>query len=232
MVVRARAAEDELEGTGHRVKRVKTGNTVSSSNALSLKTSNMKAVDQPKSESISQASDSDASKKENPKLSEVGVVDSSEQDKISKPTQDPRSSCGVISRSGPTPIKGQPTLGIDGDPPVRTQFLDEKIDMSTAPADASQLASWVAEMICRIHREGQVPVEVHLGHDEILCRPSSHPPGLNDRNNNDGEIPVFSNFDRKKDEQRDRKRRWRSEHIEESTATLRLLSQHYLTIRP
>ena len=224
MMVATRSAEDEPQGAGHRAKRFKAESAVPRHSTFGLNSPNPKATNQPSQQMIGQTLSSDISQKAKQDTPEVRVVEPSQQHRPLRSKQNLRPSRATKSRSTSTSVQDLPISVTEGTPLAPLQSTNKEINVSSAPADPSQLAIWIAQAIRHIHHEECASTESDNGHHGKEPRSLSHLPELIERqNHNDGGTPALSKFDKKRDEQRDRKRRWRSEHTEESRTILRFL---------
>ena len=209
-----RAAADEPEGAGRRTKRLKAESTVNSISAPNQEGQNLKATDLSTQKS-SPVLDLNVSENKKEDSGDTAVVEPSKQHRPSRVTRGSIVSGSAKSRSCSESLRDLPRPGIEGTLPAPLLFSYEQIDFSSAPVDSFGLAVWIAQAIRRIHNGVRLSLETEAGHDGIELR-SLSPSELHvPRTQNDAER------EKKRDGQRRRKQRWRSEHREESTTTLR-----------
>lgn len=215
-----RAAENEPEGAGRRAKRLKTESTATSISTTNQEGQNLKARDHSTQKS-SPGLDLNVSENKKENSGGITVVETSKQHRPSRVNRGSKVSGSAKSRSCSESLQDLPIPGIEETSLGPLQLTHEEIDISGAPVDPFGLAIWIAQAIRRIHNGVRLSLETDAGNDGIK-RSSLSPPELHvPQNQNVVEIAKMAEREKKRDEQRQRKQRWRSEHREESTTTLR-----------
>lgn len=91
-----------------------------------------------------------------------------------------------------------------------------QIDLASAPADPTELAIWVAQQISHFQDESRDPTEVD--DDQYRSRLLSHPPGIYGRRLDEDSDPAkVAEREKLREENRERKKRWRLSNTERST---------------
>ena len=91
-----------------------------------------------------------------------------------------------------------------------------QIDLTTAPADPTELAIWVAQQISHFQDEARDPTEVDDDHHR--SRLLSHPPGIYGRRLDQDSNPTkVAEREKLREDNRERKKRWRLSNTERST---------------
>ncbi len=217
-----RAAVDELEGACLRAKRLKTESTTRTSSTPDPENPNPSAADYSTQKNISSFGSAvgENNRQECTDIKEIKVVESSEQHSPSKTNKGSRISHSAKSRSSSASIRNWPVAGIDGISPTPFQLTDEELDVFSSLSDPFELAIWVAQALRRIHDGVQTSIENDVECVATKRRSLSDTPGRDrHQSDNDVDIAKIAEREKKRNEQRLRKQRWRSEHKEESTTT-------------
>ncbi|MCJ1375381.1 hypothetical protein MMC20_006616 [Loxospora ochrophaea] len=115
-------------------------------------------------------------------------------------------------RTGKSPVGGNSRRTVNSNSQSPTQVERSEIDFSTAPSDPVELAIWVAQQICHFGDEA-------IDMDEDRRRLFSHPPGVRTRRPDSGlDAMTVAELQKVRDENRERKKRWRQSNSERSMA--------------
>ena len=99
---------------------------------------------------------------------------------------------------------------------LQPQPKNPEIDLSSAPADPIELAIWVAQQISHFQDEGRDSMELDDGQNR--SRLLSHPPGIYSRRLDEDNDPTkVAEREKLREENRERKKRWRLSNTERST---------------
>lgn len=203
------------ETEGHRVKRVKTDDTVNgritSSSPAIRHTPNVLG------------SPHDL-------VMDLGTDVSKVNDKVDVSASAARAAASVVADVNPTRSskltsantnsvrKARITGGdpMEIDPSCRPTPKNPPIDLASAPADPTELAIWVAQQISHFQDEGRDPTEID--DDQHRSRLLSHPPGIYGRRLDEDSDPMkVAEREKLREENRERKKRWRLSNTERST---------------
>lgn len=210
---------DELEGVGRRAKRMKIESAAMSSSLSGLENSNSKAADQPIQK---RSSIFDSSVDKNNRRGNITMLKHRKQHRPLKENNGSYISPVAKSRSSSASMQTRPISGTEGISLAPVHFANDELDVSSSPSDPFDLAIWVAQAVRRIHNGVHPSLETDVGHSEMKRRSSSRTLGIHlIQNDKDADVPKTVERENKRDEQRLRKQRWRSEHREESTTAPR-----------
>ena len=113
------------------------------------------------------------------------------------------------------------TTGIETDVRSRSQTSAPEIDLSSAPADPTELAIWVAKQISNFRDEARDSMD--MDEDEERRKLMLHPPGMYNRRFDEDNDPIkVAERERVREENRARKKKWRESNTERSKATRRV----------
>lgn len=107
------------------------------------------------------------------------------------------------------------SVDIEKDARSRSQTSAPEIDLSSAPADPTELAIWVAKQISNFRDEGGDSMDGD--EDEGRRKLMLHPPGMYNRRFDEDNDPIkVAERERVREENRARKKKWRESNTERS----------------
>lgn len=116
------------------------------------------------------------------------------------------------SRTPLVPLMDQLVSPSESNNGRRHNAANPNVDFSSAPSDSVGLAWWVAQQLTHFQVENQEP---EAGY--ILQRTTSHQPGIQTRRSNaDLGISQRAEREKQREDNRERKKRWRETHAERS----------------
>lgn len=160
---------------------------------------------------------------------DLGIDDAKENDKVDIAALATQAAASVVAHVDPTKSTkitsnsssissakftvGDP-IEIDASGQLRSKI--PQIDLASAPADPTELAIWVAQQISHFQDDGRYPTEIDdYQHRSRLL---SHPPGIYGRRLDEDSDPAkVAEREKLREENRERKKRWRLSNTERST---------------
>ena len=214
-----KVATGDMEGTVHRVKRIRTENPLRAGVITRLQDRNQNNLSR-----LTQTDESLGAECVHVMASKVGPrasnMPKSSPTAISSNIQD-LSHPNTTEVESPLEVSANDSRGSRGTGLTTPELPPENnvhIDFSSAPSNPGALANWVARQICQFEVGDRSSEDVSSEHDSSRRDSRSHPPGVESRRKSDVGVDAatIAEREKKRDENRKRKQSWRTNHLERS----------------